>query len=66
MSELIIGVPDAEWAEWADLADAVGQSVEEAALGAVRAWVRAERERAEGEAARLAGRHAALLRRLGE
>ncbi|MBT2449292.1 hypothetical protein J7F03_19790 [Streptomyces sp. ISL-43] len=66
MSELIIGVPDAEWAELADLADATGQSVEEAALGAVRAWARAERERAGGEAARLAGRHAGLLRRLGE
>lgn len=64
--QLIIEVPGAEWAEWADLADATGQGVEEAALGAVRAWVRAERARAGVEAGRLAGRHAGLLRRLGE
>lgn len=66
MNELIIEVPGQEWAELADLADATGQSVEEAALAAVRAWVRGERERVGGESARLAGRHGALLRRLGE
>ncbi|MGW6705016.1 hypothetical protein ACWGDE_09000 [Streptomyces sp. NPDC054956] len=65
MNELIIEVPDQDWAELADLADATGQSVEEAALGAVRDWVRAERERAGAEAGRLAGAHAGLLRRLG-
>lgn len=66
MNELIIGLPEQELAELADLADATGQSVEDAALAAVRAWVRGERERAASEAARLAGRHAGLLRRLGE
>ncbi|MCP3756279.1 hypothetical protein ACFRJ1_34190 [Streptomyces sp. NPDC056773] len=66
MNELIIGLPEQELAELADLADATGQSVEDAALAAVRAWVRGERERAGSEAARLAGRHAGLLRRLGE
>ncbi|CAM5455224.1 hypothetical protein SAVIM338S_02863 [Streptomyces avidinii] len=64
--QLIIEVSAAEWVEWADLADATGQGVEEAVLGAVRAWVGAERERAGAEAGRLAGRHAGLLRRLGE
>lgn len=66
MSELIIDMPDAERAELADLADATGQSVEEAVLAAVRGWVQGERERAGGEALRLAARHAGLLRRLGE
>lgn len=55
-----------EWAELADLADATGQSVEAVALEAVRAWVRAERARAGAQAGRLAGRHAELLRRLGQ
>ncbi|MFF3211363.1 hypothetical protein ACFYYB_11960 [Streptomyces sp. NPDC002886] len=40
MSELIIGMGEAERAELADLADATGQSVEEAVLAAVRGWVR--------------------------
>ncbi|MET9465737.1 hypothetical protein ABZY44_13195 [Streptomyces sp. NPDC006544] len=64
--QLIIEVPEGEWVELADLADATGQAVEEAVLEAVRAWVRGERARAGVEAGRLAGRHAALLRRLGE
>ncbi|MGW6687837.1 hypothetical protein [Streptomyces sp. NPDC054961] len=64
--QLIVEVAGEEWGEWADLADATGLSVEEAALEAVRGWVRAERARAGAEAGRLAGRHAVLLRRLGE
>lgn len=66
MSELIIGMSEGERAELADLADATGQSVEEAVLAAVRGWVRGERARAGREALRLAGRHAGLLRKLGE
>ncbi|WP_327252975.1 hypothetical protein [Streptomyces sp. NBC_01244] len=66
MKELTIVMPDAERVELDDLADATGQSAEDAVLAAVRAWVRGERERAGSEAARLAGRHAGLLRRLGE
>ncbi|MDD9382404.1 hypothetical protein M8Z33_38320 [Streptomyces sp. ZAF1911] len=64
--QLIIVMADAERAELADLADATGQSVEEAVLAAVRGWMQAEREKAGSEAARLAGQHAGLLRRLGE
>ncbi|WP_329384975.1 hypothetical protein OG625_24445 [Streptomyces sp. NBC_01351] len=66
MNELIIRLSDAERAELADLADATGQTPEERALGAVRDHLRAERERVGEAAGRLAQRHAALLKRLGE
>ncbi|MFE6835631.1 hypothetical protein ACFVFI_12470 [Streptomyces sp. NPDC057705] len=66
MNELIIRLSDAERAECADLADATGQSPEELALDAVRARLRAERDRVGAEALRLARRHAPLLKRLGE
>lgn len=65
MNELIIQLSDAERAECADLADATGRSPEELALDAVRALLRAERDRVGAEALRLAQRHAPLLKRLG-
>ncbi|MER6201065.1 hypothetical protein ABT234_27320 [Streptomyces sp. NPDC001586] len=65
MNELVIRLSDAERAECADLADATGQSPEELALDAVRAHLRAERDRVGAEALRLAQRHAPLLKRLG-
>ncbi|MGZ9931194.1 hypothetical protein ACXNSR_15025 [Streptomyces sp. NC-S4] len=66
MNELITGLSDAERAEFADLADATGRSPGELALDAVRALLRAERDRVGAEALRLARRHAPLLKRLGE
>ncbi|OEJ32177.1 hypothetical protein [Streptomyces subrutilus] len=66
MNELIIRLSDAERAELADLADATGHRPEEVGLGAVRAHLRAERQRVGEAAGRLAARHAALLKRLGE
>ncbi|MFI7356955.1 hypothetical protein ACIBTP_23820 [Streptomyces avidinii] len=66
MNELIIRLSDAERAECADLADATGRTPEELALDAVRARLRAERDRVGAEAQRLALRHAPLLKRLGE
>uniref|UniRef100_A0AAU2JQT6 CopG family transcriptional regulator n=1 Tax=Streptomyces sp. NBC_00049 TaxID=2903617 RepID=A0AAU2JQT6_9ACTN len=66
MNEMNIGLSDAEWAELHDLADATGRPTEEVALEAVRAHLRAERERVAEAAGRLAGQHAALLRRLGQ
>ncbi|MGR4878811.1 hypothetical protein ACIPUC_05150 [Streptomyces sp. LARHCF249] len=65
MNELIIRLSGAERAELADLADAAGQRPEEAALEAVRAHLRAERQRVGEAAERLAGQHAGLLKRLG-
>ncbi|MFJ3721012.1 hypothetical protein ACIPYQ_00370 [Streptomyces sp. NPDC090045] len=65
MNELTIRLSDAERAELADLADATGQGPEEVALEAVRAHLRAERQRVGAEALRLARRHAPLLKRLG-
>ncbi|MCX4801254.1 hypothetical protein ACFWWM_30385 [Streptomyces sp. NPDC058682] len=66
MNEMVIRLSDAERAECADLADATGRSPEELALDAVRALLRAERDRVGAEALRLAQRHAPLLKRLGE
>lgn len=65
MNELIIRLSGAERAELADLADAVGRGPEEVALEAVRAHLRAERQRVGEAAERLAGQHAGLLKRLG-
>ncbi|MER7465497.1 hypothetical protein [Streptomyces sp. NPDC097981] len=65
MEELIIPLDDADRAELADLADASGRTPEETALEAVRQYLRQERARAGGEAARLAQRHGVLLKRLG-
>ncbi|MCJ1677085.1 hypothetical protein MTF65_06945 [Streptomyces sp. APSN-46.1] len=66
MSELVIRLSESEWAELADLADATGGTPEERALDAVRGCLRQERARVAEEAGRLASRHAALLKRLGE
>ncbi|MEJ8644120.1 hypothetical protein OG756_15650 [Streptomyces sp. NBC_01310] len=66
MNEMIIRLSDAERAELADLADATGRPPEEVALEAVRTHLRAERDRVGETAGRLAGQHAALLRRLGQ
>ncbi|MFD9356502.1 hypothetical protein [Streptomyces sp. NPDC060031] len=66
MNELIIRLSDTERAELADLADATGRTPEECARGAVRAHLRAERERVGEAAGRLAERHSALLKRLGQ
>ncbi|MCX4693095.1 hypothetical protein [Streptomyces sp. NBC_01408] len=66
MNELIIRLTAAERAELADLADAVGQRPEDVAREAVRACLRAERQRIGEAAERLAGQHAGLLKRLGE
>ncbi|MFD6937891.1 hypothetical protein ACFWAP_17275 [Streptomyces goshikiensis] len=50
----------------ADLADACGGTPEEWVAEVVRERLRLERARVGTEAGRLAGRHAALLKRLGE
>ncbi|MFD0359711.1 hypothetical protein ACFVHW_39170 [Streptomyces sp. NPDC127110] len=63
---LTLPVSDAERAELADLADAAGATPEALAREAVRAYLRRERERVGAEAARLAERHAGLLKRLGQ
>ncbi|MEU9037382.1 hypothetical protein AB0D45_21125 [Streptomyces sp. NPDC048352] len=66
VNALVLPMPDADRAELADLADATGSTPEALALEAVRAHLRRERERVGAEAARLAGRHAGLLKRLGQ
>ncbi|MFD7630436.1 hypothetical protein ACFV7Q_31180 [Streptomyces sp. NPDC059851] len=66
MNELIIRLSAAEYAELADLADATGSTPAEHALTAVREHLRREREQVGAVAARLAQRHAPLLKRLGE
>ncbi|MFJ6796460.1 hypothetical protein [Streptomyces sp. NPDC091268] len=63
---LTLALTAAERAELADLADAAGLTPEACALGAVRAHLRAERDRVGQAAARLAERHSALLNRLGQ
>ncbi|MFF7614295.1 hypothetical protein [Streptomyces lavendulae] len=65
MHELNVPLSDAERAELSDLADATGRTPEELALDAVRAHLRAERERVGEAAARLARAHAPLMERLG-
>ncbi|MET9606042.1 hypothetical protein ABZZ17_13365 [Streptomyces sp. NPDC006512] len=66
MNQLIITLSDTERDGLADLADACGRTPEELALDAVRAHLAGERERVGAEAARLAGAHGPLLRRLGQ
>ncbi|WP_030771729.1 hypothetical protein [Streptomyces sp. NRRL F-2664] len=65
MNEITIALSGDEWAELADLADATGRRPEDVVREAVRARLRAERDEVAAAAARLAGRHAPLLRRLG-
>ncbi|MEU5805818.1 hypothetical protein ACWEPM_31695 [Streptomyces sp. NPDC004244] len=65
MTELIIRLSAAEYAELADLADATGSTPEEHAAAAVRDRLRRERDGVGETAARLALRHAPLLKRLG-
>ncbi|MEU8433977.1 hypothetical protein AB0F18_13835 [Streptomyces sp. NPDC029216] len=65
-NDLTVRLSDADHAELADLADATGSTPEELALTAVREHLRRERERVGAVAARLAERHAPLLKRLGE
>ncbi|MFD0271781.1 hypothetical protein ACFVGY_35200 [Streptomyces sp. NPDC127106] len=65
MNELIIRLSAAECAELADLADATAATPEEHAAAAVREHLSREREQVGGAAARLAQRHAPLLKRLG-
>ncbi|MFE1559287.1 hypothetical protein ACFW6V_30405 [Streptomyces sp. NPDC058734] len=65
-NELTLRISDAERAELADLADATASTPEALALEAVRAHLRRERDRVGAEAARLAERHAGLLKRLGQ
>ncbi|MFK0048163.1 hypothetical protein ACIQU4_29560 [Streptomyces sp. NPDC090741] len=66
MENLIIRLDRGDRAELADLADASGSAPEEVARDAVRQYLRAERARVGSEAARLAQRHDALLKRLGQ
>ncbi|WP_037836661.1 hypothetical protein [Streptomyces sp. NRRL S-244] len=66
MENLIIRLDRGDRAELADLADASGRTPEDVAYDAVRQYLRAERARVGGEAARLAQRHDALLKRLGQ
>ncbi|MFF5705409.1 hypothetical protein ACFY7H_23345 [Streptomyces sp. NPDC012794] len=66
MNELTLRMSPAEHAEPADLADATGSTAEALAREAVREHLRRERERIGAQAARLARRHAGLLKRLGE
>ncbi|MFE5495227.1 hypothetical protein ACFQ7Z_35440 [Streptomyces virginiae] len=66
MNEITIGLPGADRAELDDLADATGRTPEDVVLEAVRAHLRAEREKVAEAAGRLAVRHAPLLRRLGQ
>ncbi|MBZ9596101.1 MULTISPECIES: hypothetical protein [Streptomyces] len=65
MNEITIGLPGTEWAELGDLADATGRTPEDVVREAVRAHLRAEREKVAAAAGRLADRHAPLLQRLG-
>ncbi|MFJ7780354.1 hypothetical protein [Streptomyces yangpuensis] len=65
MNEITIGLPGVERAELGDLADATGRTPEDVVREAVRAHLRAEREKIAEAAGRLADRHAPLLRRLG-
>lgn len=65
MNELTIGLSGVERAELGDLADATGRTPEDVVLEAVRAHLRAEREKVAEAAGRIADRHAPLLWRLG-
>ncbi|AQT72701.1 MULTISPECIES: hypothetical protein [Streptomyces] len=65
MNEITIRLPGADRAELGDLADATGRTPEDVVQEAVRAHLRAEREKIAEAAGRLAEQHAPLLRRLG-
>ncbi|MYT25136.1 hypothetical protein GTW69_33525 [Streptomyces sp. SID7760] len=65
MDNLIIPLDGSDRAQLADLADATGRAPEDVAREAVRRYLRDERARVGDEAARLAQRHDALLKRLG-
>ncbi|MFE2877068.1 hypothetical protein ACFXG6_29240 [Streptomyces roseus] len=66
MENLIIRLDGGDRARLADLADATGRAPEDVAREAVRRYLRDERARVGDEAARLAHRHDALLKRLGQ
>ncbi|MFI6005627.1 hypothetical protein ACIA98_35410 [Streptomyces sp. NPDC051366] len=66
MENLIIRLESADRAGLADLADASGRTPEEVAQEAVRQYLQQERARVGSEAARLAQRHQALLKRLSQ
>ncbi|WP_327132270.1 hypothetical protein OG311_15335 [Streptomyces sp. NBC_01343] len=66
MESLIIRLEGGDRAELADLADASGRAPEDLARDAVLRYLGDERARVGAEAARLAQRHAALLKRLGQ
>ncbi|WP_329117949.1 hypothetical protein [Streptomyces sp. NBC_01465] len=63
---LNLNLTDAESVALADLADAQGRTADDLVQDAVRFHLRAEGERVQAAAERLAGAHADLLRRLGE
>ncbi|KMO97988.1 hypothetical protein [Streptomyces roseus] len=65
MDNLIVPLDGGDRAQLADLADATGRAPEDVAREAVRRYLRDERARVGDEAARLAQRHDALLKRLG-
>ncbi|MGW8781666.1 hypothetical protein ACWGNM_26900 [Streptomyces sp. NPDC055796] len=66
MESLIIRLEGGDLAELADLADATGRSPEDVARDAVLQYLRNERARVAAAASRLAQRHDALLKRLGQ
>ncbi|MFF4295341.1 hypothetical protein ACFY0N_17050 [Streptomyces vinaceus] len=66
MENLIVRLDSGDRAQLADLADASGRDPEDVVREAVRRYLRDERERVGAEAARLAQRHDALLKRLGQ
>ncbi|MFF0219301.1 hypothetical protein [Streptomyces vinaceus] len=66
MENLIIRLDSGDRAQLADLADASGRDPEDVVREAVRRYLRDERERVAADAARLAQRHDALLKRLGQ
>ncbi|MFF4851676.1 hypothetical protein [Streptomyces sp. NPDC001194] len=66
MDSLIIQLEGGDRAALSDLADASGRAPEDLAREAVLRYLRDERARVAGEAARLAHRHDALLKRLGQ
>ncbi|MFD7084917.1 hypothetical protein [Streptomyces sp. NPDC059918] len=65
MENLIVRLDGGDRAQLADLADASGRTPEDVVREAVRRYLRDERARVGDEAARLAQRHDALLKRLG-
>ncbi|MFE5534967.1 hypothetical protein [Streptomyces sp. NPDC056492] len=66
MENLIVRLDGGDRARLDDLADASGRTPEDVVREAVRRYLRDERARVGDEAARLAQRHDALLKRLGQ